>query len=303
MPRTARKKDKNRPHHIMSRSIPELDLFRCDEDKEYYLSLMKTASQVYRITIIAYCLMDNHVHILVHPYGGDISRFMKNINNTYAKYYNRTYKRRGHLYGDRFKNIIIKDEIQLLRASTYINDNPKDLLYKGYKSVEDYPYSSIKDYLNPKQGRGLADPSLVFEYMSDSGAKARNHYRSLVEMQGQGRERFEREMEDAFRKGEYKTDREPVAREVSPQKVLSALAKLISQSETENPLYKYQRKTGEYKSLAAICLRIFCDLKTTDLTEIFKGYTSSGICQLSRKGIRLMEEKGLYRKMAEALIS
>ena len=113
MPRTARKRDKNRPHHIMSRSIPELNLFRCEDDKDYYLSLMKTASQIYRITIIAYCLMDNHVHLLVHPYGGDISKFMKNINNTYAKYYNRNYERRGHLYDDRFKNIIIKDEVHL----------------------------------------------------------------------------------------------------------------------------------------------------------------------------------------------
>jgi len=79
----------------MSRSIPELNLFNQDEDMEYYLSLMATASQVYRVTIIAYCLMDNHVHLLVHPNGCDIGKFMKNINNPYAKYYSRTYDRVG----------------------------------------------------------------------------------------------------------------------------------------------------------------------------------------------------------------
>ena len=301
MPRTARKKDKNRPHHIMSRSIPELNLFTCNEDKEYYLSLMKTAAQVYRITIIAYCLMDNHTHLMVHPYGGNISKFMKNINNIYAKYYNRTYDRRGHLYEGRFKNIIIKDEVQLLRTSTYIHNNPKSLLYQGYKSIEDYPYSSIKDFLKPSQGRGLANPALVFEYMSGEGAKVRNHYRVLLELQSQGHEAFEKELEEAFKKGGYKSDKEPVVREVAPEKVLSVLAKLIDQDEVELTTCKYSHKAKEYKSLAAICLRIFSDMTTTELGAIFKGYTSSSISYLSRVGYDLMEEKQLYIKMVQAL--
>ena len=129
MPRKARRKEKNLPHHIMSRSIPELNLFQCDDDKEHYLSLLKTSAKVHRVDVLAYCLMDNHVHILVHPQGGDISKFMKNVNNPYARYYNRLYERRGHLYGERFKNIVIEDEVQLLRTSTYIHNNPKNLLW------------------------------------------------------------------------------------------------------------------------------------------------------------------------------
>jgi len=301
MSRTARKKDKNRPHHIMSRSIPELNLFNHDEDKEHYLGLMKHASQVYRVTIIAYCLMDNHVHLLIHPNGGDMGEFMKNINNPYAKYYNRTYERRGHLYGDRYKNIVIKDEVQLLRTSTYIHNNAKDLLWKGYKSIEDYPYSSIKDFITPNQGRGIADPSLIFKYMSGEGASVRNHYKVLLEIQSQGHEEFEKEVEEAFRKGMYTSDKQPVVRGADPKKVLSALAKLLNKSASELTLVKYRRSEKAYKTLAAISLRIFCDMTLKDLTEIFKGYTTSAIGHLSGEGYKLMEKEGFYSRMVEVL--
>lgn len=302
MARTARKKDKNKPHHIMSRSIPELYLFRCNKDKECYLTLMKKAAQIHRITIIAYCLMDNHVHLLVHPYGGNISKFMKNINNTYAKYYNRTYGRRGHLYGDRFKNIIIKDEVHLLRTTTYIHNNPKDLLHKGYKSIEDYPYSSIKDYIKPNQGRGIANPALIFRYMNGDGTKVRNHYRTLLEIQSQGHEQFEKELEEAFKKGCYESEKSPViARGLSPEKIIQVLARLMEEEVTELRISKYQRQAQTFKGLLVICLRIFSDMTLKDVGTVLKGYTPSGLCRLSKKGYELLEEKGIYKKMLEAL--
>jgi len=301
MPRTARKKDKKNPQHLMSRSIPELDLFRSDEDKDYYTRLMKTASQVYRITIIAYCLMDNHVHLLVHPNGGDISKFMKNINNTYAKYYNRTYGRSGHLYRDRFKNIIIKDEVQLIRTSTYIHHNPKVLIGKRYKSIESYPFSSLGIYLSPRTGNELADPSYVFKFMSGDGPSVRNHYRVLMEHQSLSHDSFEKELEEAFNKGEYSNDKEPILRNIEPDKILTTLARLIGEEKVDLAANKYRRETITYKSLAAICLRIFCDMTIHDLKLYYKGYTSAGIGHLSQKGYKIMEEKGLYRKMIEAL--
>ncbi len=59
----------------MSRSIPELDLFTSNEDKEIYLSLIKASADTYQVKVLAYCHMDNHVHMLIHPSGGDIAKF------------------------------------------------------------------------------------------------------------------------------------------------------------------------------------------------------------------------------------
>ena len=262
---------------------------------------MKTAAQVHRVTIIAYCLMDNHVHLLVHLNGGDIGKFMKNINNPYAKTYNKINERFGHLFADRYKNIVIKDEVHLLRTSTYIHNNAKDLLWKGYRSIEDYPYSSIKDFIKPSQGRGIADPSYILNFMSDDGSKVRNHYKILLEIQSQDHESFAKEVEEAFRIGEYKSEKQPIVRGVEPKKVLSVLANLLQQSNTEPIMCKFRRQDKVYKSLAVICLRIFCDMTFCEITEIFRGYSTSCIGYLSKEGFEIMEEMALYPVMLEEL--
>lgn len=302
MPRSARKRAKKQPHHIMSRSIPELDLFTCNDDKDFYLNLMKASSRIHGVAVLSYCLMDNHMHLLVHPQGGDIAKFMRTINNPYAKYYNRTYKRRGHLFGDRYKNIVIEDEVQLLRTSTYIHNNAKDLLWQGYRSIEDYPYSSIKDYIRPNQGRGIVDTSYIFNFMSGEDATVRNHYMVLLELQCQGHEAFEREMEEAFRKGAYTSDKKSVIRNRSPREVIHVLANLLHVNNPEIRHIKYFRQHKQFKYLTAICLRIFCDMSLSDMTKEFRGHTSSTIGIYSRKGIELLnEDHALFDKILASM--
>ena len=302
MPRKARRREKHLPHHIMSRSIPELNLFQCDEDKEYYLTLLKKSSQVYRVDVLAYCLMDNHVHILVHPQGGDISKFMKNINNPYARYYNRTYDRRGHLYGDRFKNIVIEDEVQLLRTSTYIHNNAKDLLWQGYRSIDDYPFSSINDYISPNRGRGIVKTDILFSFLNGEGERARNHYKVLLEIQSQGHEKFEKEVEKAFNKGSYESDRKSIVRDVEPEKVICVVAEILGIKDVKIAMYKFARKTKNLRALTTISLRIYCNMTTKEIANVFKGYTSSGISNLSREGYKLLEVKPELCDQIEALL-
>lgn len=302
MSRKARVRAKKQPHHIMSQSIPELDLFTSNEDKEYYLNLIKASMKMYNINVLAYCLMDNHVHLLVHPRGGDIAKFMRKINNPYAKYYNRMYNRRGHLFSGRYKNIVIKDETHLFRASTYIHNNAKDLLWQGYRSIEDYPYSSIKDYIRPHQGRGIADPSYIFGLMGSGWTKAQNDYVGLLELQCQGDEAFEREMSEAFSRGYYKTDRKPVLRNEAPEKVIQVLSKLLGITNPNVRHMKYASEHKTFKHLIAICLRIFCDMSLTDMTKEFRGHTSSTIGNYAKEGYKsLAEAPELYDQILSGL--
>ena len=304
MSRKVRERAKKLPHHIMSQCIPELMLFNTEEDKDYYLNLIKVSSVIYRIQIIAYCLMDNHIHLLVHPRGGDISKFMRAINNPYAKYYNKTYGRRGHLFSERFVNIVIKSEAQLLRTSTYIHNNPKDLLWKGYMSIEDYPYSSIKDYVKPKQGRGIANAGYIFSIMGGGWTVAQNHYLSLLEIQSQGDETFEREMEEAFKKGSYESDKMTIIREEESIKVINTIAKRLNVSNTAVRHIKYRKKYRMYKSLLAVSLRIFCDMSLSDMTKEFKGHTSATIGNLAREGYELLEEdQSLFDDITQSLMT
>lgn len=302
MSRKARRREKKLPHHIMSRSIPELNLFNCNKNKEVYLKLIMLSAKIYQIEVLAYCLMDNHVHILVHPRGGDISKFMKAINNPYAKYYNRTNGRRGHLFSDRFKNIVITDEVHLIRTSTYIHNNAKDLLYQGYKSIEDYPYSSIKDYIRHKEGRGIAKANYIYSVMGGGWTKAMNNYMGLLEIQNQGKEAFEREMEKAFNRGSYSTDEVQPVRSIDPEKVISVLAKLLKVNNTNVRHFKCRKEYRSFKGLLAICLRIYCGLTLKEMTEHFMNHTPATIGILAREGIeKLLGEEMLFSQIATEL--
>lgn len=298
MPRQGRKREKKWPHHIISRSIDELLLYNDEADKENYLKLILASANMYRIEILAYCLMDTHVHLLIHPRGGDISKFMHAINNPYAKYYNRTHGRRGHLFAERFKNIVVMDLNQLLRNSTYIHNNAKDLLHKGYKSIEDYPYSSIKDYTQPGQGRGVAKPNLIFSRLNGGWTQAQNHYKVLLNIQSRGKEDFEQVMEKDFTRVDYMTDKKTHLRGAEAETVVKALAKYMEISNGSALFIKYEMKYRKYKALVAICLRIFCDMSLSDMTKIFKNHTSSAIGALAREGFAELEaDQTLYDKI------
>ncbi|MDH7565318.1 MAG: transposase, partial [Clostridiales bacterium] len=127
MPRAARKKSGGSMYHVMSRSISEIDLFRCDEDKAYYLTLLKRYTEKYYCKIYAYCLMNSHVHLYINPCGFDISSFMLSLNTAYVTYYNRRYQRHGHLFQGRFASTIVDNDTYSLTLSAYIHNNAKDL--------------------------------------------------------------------------------------------------------------------------------------------------------------------------------
>lgn len=303
MSRKPRVREKKRPHHIISRSIPELNLFVTEDDKEIYLDLIKRSAKIYQITVLAYCLMDTHVHFLVHPRGGDISKFMRAINNPYARYYNRTHGRRGHLFGERFINIVIKDEVHLFRTSTYIHNNAKDLLCTGYKSIEAYPYSSVKDYTRPKEGRGIANPTYIFNLMGGGWLKAQNSYMGLLELQSQGKETFEREMEEAISQDSYEIEKEVYLRNGDPTEVIKALSQLLGVANDQVRHVKYIKSYKRYKNLIAICLRVFCDLSLRDMMKYFKGHTTATIGKMAKEGFEELESsKGLFEEIKKVLM-
>ena len=84
MPRLPRAKSSDALYHIMSRSISEFNLFRDDGDKERYLDLLKRYCDRHQCKVLAYCLMDTHLHLHLDPQGCNISLFMHGINLTYA---------------------------------------------------------------------------------------------------------------------------------------------------------------------------------------------------------------------------
>lgn len=91
--------------------------------------------------------MSNHYHLLIEIEDENLSKFMRQINSNYAIYFNKKYKRVGHLWQGRFKSWYVTDEAYLYTLILYIEQNP--LKAHMVKSVEEYPYSSAHLFLSP----------------------------------------------------------------------------------------------------------------------------------------------------------
>ncbi|MCK9267369.1 MAG: transposase, partial [Alkaliphilus sp.] len=108
-----------------------------------------------KITVVAYCLMDNHVHLLLHSGLQEMSETFKWINIKFAGRYNHKYKRVGHVFQDRFKSEIIGTEEYLIQALRYIHNNP--VKAKVVSDVSAYEWSSYNSYTSASGSNVLVD--------------------------------------------------------------------------------------------------------------------------------------------------
>lgn len=146
MPRRARIFSTTGYLHVIIRGIGKQIIFEDRTDGFYFLKLLKKYSLETDVKISAYCLMENHVHLLVNAPDDRIIVFMKKLCVSYAGYFNKKYDRVGHVFQDRYKSEPIEDERYLLTVFRYILQNP----YKaGICRPSDYPWSSYNLYKYP----------------------------------------------------------------------------------------------------------------------------------------------------------
>lgn len=129
--------------HVIVRGIGKQILFEEAADYKKYLTLLKKYKDETGLSILAYCLMENHVHMLIQDPFAEISVFMHRTSLCYAQYYNLKYNRTGHLFQDRFRSEVIRDQKHLISTFRYILNNP---VKAGICSAQDYPWSSFFEF-------------------------------------------------------------------------------------------------------------------------------------------------------------
>lgn len=133
------------PHHAIQRGNNRQDIFFDKADRVYFLSKLKELFKEEKVLISSYCLMTNHVHMLLYPQGRDaLIRAMKGVAQHYAQYVNHKYKRSGKLWENRYKLHIVDPEYEWVVAR-YIENNP--LRAKMIEKAEKYDYSSARSHL------------------------------------------------------------------------------------------------------------------------------------------------------------
>ncbi len=146
LPREARRESATQYYHVMQRGVNREAIFLHDKDKRIYLDLLVEQKEAERIEIVAWCLMDNHVHIVLQANITELAEALKSIGIKYANYYNKTQNRIGPTFNERYKSVVIEDDVYFLSAVRYVHNNP----VKGgvVETVAEYNWSSYKEYLH-----------------------------------------------------------------------------------------------------------------------------------------------------------
>lgn len=148
MARTARVRCESRIYHVIIRGINKQDIFLDSIDKRKFLKELEKNKNTYKYDIFAYCLMDNHVHLLLKDNEEKLDKIMQSITISYVSYFNKKYDRVGHLFQNRFISKCINDEKYLLTVQKYIHQNPQ---IAGIEKANKYMWSSYREYmLKPK---------------------------------------------------------------------------------------------------------------------------------------------------------
>ena len=150
-------------YHIYNRGINGETIFVEDENKRYFLELVKKHLKD-KITIFAYCLLGNHFHFVVkiNDEGKEVTQKLSNLFNSYAKAFNKRYSRTGSLFEKHFKRIILRDEIYLKRLVIYVHLNPQHHFNQNFEKFE---FSSYKSYFSPENS--LVETSFIIGLFDD----------------------------------------------------------------------------------------------------------------------------------------
>ena len=113
--------------HVMNRGGRYDAIFEDKNDYSAFSELLKEAIDIFHIKVAAFCLMQNHYHLLIQTPEGNISRSMRHINGVYTQRYNRLKRTDGSLFRGRYKAILVDSDAYLLHLSRYIHRNPIEL--------------------------------------------------------------------------------------------------------------------------------------------------------------------------------
>jgi putative transposase len=165
-------------YHITSRGNEKKAVFKSDQDRINFLNTLQHVKKRYNWICHAYCLMDNHYHLLIETPDGNLAIGMRQLNGVYTQLFNKVHGRTGHLFQGRYKSILVQKDSHLLEVCRYVVLNP--VRAKTAAAPEAWKWSSYR----ATAGREAGHPCLTVEWVlgqfSGKRAKAEKEYRQFV---------------------------------------------------------------------------------------------------------------------------
>lgn len=162
MPRKARVKSQTGIYHLICRGINKQNIFEDEEDKQRFLETLAYYKKLSGYLLYGYCLMDNHIHLLIKENEESIDQVIKRISCSYVYWYNQKYQRCGHLFQERYKSEVVETDAYFLTVLRYIHQNP---VKAGItQNAGKYLWSSYHNYVGIS---GVTDIEFALENFSN----------------------------------------------------------------------------------------------------------------------------------------
>jgi len=165
-------------YHITARGNARQAIYDDDQDRHTFLEYLSKVIKRYDWLCHAYCLMDNHYHLLVETQSPTLSKGMKHLNGNYTQSYNRRHNRVGHLFQGRYKGILVEKDSYLLELSRYIVLNP--VRARMVRSAKDWPWSSYRAITGLATKPDCLTTDCILGLFGKKRAIAQQSYRQFV---------------------------------------------------------------------------------------------------------------------------
>lgn len=248
--------------------------------------------------------MDNHVHIFINSCGADISTFMLCLNTAYVIYFNKKYKRHGHLFQGRFASTIVDNDTYCLKLSAYIHNNAKDL--PGYSGKEElYRYSSYGIYTGCREDvDGIVDTEFILKLFSQDKRRAQKKYKAFVESMKETSivKEVDENITKAYTENDYRSGKSYIIRNRAPNEVLQKIGEILGEDVFGSIRMKYSREASQIRAFVIYILRVLCGYTYKELCGYVGNISISGISRLSNEGFRLFKEQIKYQHAFNSLV-
>ena len=145
-------------YHIILKGIDSHDIFYDNQDKYFFLKQILITQQTFNYIVYSYCLMSNHVHLVIKCKDELLSKAIQSLTIRYVSYFNKKYERTGHLFQGRFKSKAVENQKYFLELCRYIHRNPEKA---GITLTQNYEWSSYKEYLGEAK---IIDKHVLLHY-------------------------------------------------------------------------------------------------------------------------------------------
>lgn len=167
-------------YHITSRGNEQKAVFKNKRDRTKFLEYLESASERYSAVIHAYCMMDNHYHLLLETPSGNLPQIMRHINGAYTTYFNARRDRSGHLFQGRYKAILVDRDEYAKELSRYVHLNP--VRANIVELPEEYEWSSYMFYISKKKKPEWLYTDFILGYFGRKRSSAEKEYQRFVNL-------------------------------------------------------------------------------------------------------------------------